>query len=403
MLPVAEAQARVLAPLRPLPSEWVALPEVAGRALAGDLAAKRDQPPVAVSAMDGYAVRAADTAEPGRAFRLVGEAAAGSDLGRAIGPFEAARIFTGGALPQGADAIVIQENARAQGDEVRFAGAVAPGTYVRPAGLDFARGWVGLRAGTLLDPRAVGLAAALGHLWITVRRRPRVGLLATGDELRLPGETPEGSQITSSNSLLLAALVSGWGGLPVDLGVCPDEGEELARRFRAAAGLDLLVTTGGASVGDHDLVRGVLARVGAELDFWKIAMRPGKPLLFGSLGPLPVLGFPGNPVSTAVCALVFLRPALQRLLGLPEGLRAQEARLAHPLPANDERQDYLRGTWVEAEGERRVRTAPRQDSSMLATFAAADLLAVRPPRDPARAAGDTVEVIDLPAALATLR
>jgi len=405
VLAVAEAQARVLAPFAPLPAEWVTLREALGRVLAEDLAARRDQPPVAVSAMDGYAVRAADTAENGRTFRVVGEAPAGRDLLRELGAFEAARIFTGGALPPGADAIVIQENAeRSGGDAVRFAAAVEPGTFVRPAGLDFARGWVGLRAGTLLDARGIGLAASMGHFWVPVRRRPRIGLLATGNELRLPGETPEGSQIVGSNSLLLAAMLTGWGAVPVDLGICPDEGAALVGRLRAAAGLDLLVTSGGASVGDHDLVRAALGQEGVALDFWKIAMRPGKPLLFGRLGALPVLGFPGNPVSTAVCALIFLRAALQRLLGLPEGLRHQQARLAHGWPANDQRQDHLRGFWVREGGERRgVRTAERQDSSMQATLAAADVLVVRPPFDPPRAPGHPASTIDLREALDSLR
>ena len=206
----------------------------------------------------------------------------------------------------------------------------------------------------LLDARAIGLAASLGHLWLAVRRRPRVGLLATGNELRWPGETPEGSQIASSNTITLGAMLSGWGAEPVDLGICPDDGAALAARVREARGLDLLATTGGASVGDYDLVQDALGREGMELDFWKIAMRPGKPLLFGRLGPVPILGFPGNPVSTAVCALVFLRAALQRMFGLPVGLRLREVELANPLPANDQRQDYLRANYVEGSRGRRV-------------------------------------------------
>ena len=403
MLAVAEAQARVLAPLSVLPPEWVTLTEALGRVLAADLAARRDQPPVAVSAMDGYAVRAVDTEPPGRPFRLVGEAAAGTDLAHRLGPGEAARIFTGGALPPAADAVVIQENAESDGSTVRFTQAVAPGTFVRPAGLDFRQGWTGLAAGTLLDPRALGLAAAMGHFWVPVRRRPRIGLLATGNELRLPGETPQGSQIISSNSLMLAGMIAGWGAVPVDLGISPDDGRELASRLRAATGLDLLVTSGGASVGDYDLVRATLDLEGVTLDFWKIAMRPGKPLLFGRMGELPVLGFPGNPVSTAVCALIFLRLALQRLIGLPERLRHQEMPLAHDWPANDQRQDYLRGSYVDDAAGRRVRTASRQDSSMLATFAMADALVVRPPFDPPRGPGHPATVIDLRQALESLR
>ena len=403
MISVEEAVARVLAPLRLLPSEWITLREAQGRVLAADLAARRDQPPVAVSAMDGYAVRAVDTAEPGRTFRLIGEVAAGDAPGLHLGPGEAARIFTGGAVPAGADAIVIQENAARNGALVRFSETVAPGRFVRTVGLDFAAGWVGLRAGTLLDPRAIGLAAAMGHLWVPVRRRPRIGILATGNELRLPGELPEGGQITGSNSLLLTAMIAGWGAVPVDLGLCPDELATLIERLEAARGLDLLITTGGASVGEHDLVRAALDREGSSLEFWQVAMRPGKPFISGRLGEVSMLGFPGNPVSTAVSGLIYLRSALQRLLGLPEGLRHDAAPLGQSWLANDRRQDYLRGIWTEAGGERRVLTAARQDSSMQATLAAADLLVVRPPFDPPRQPGHPVSVIDLRAAFDSLR
>jgi molybdopterin molybdotransferase len=403
MLPVAEAQARVVAHLRPLPTEWVALPQARGRILAADLHAKRDQPPVAVSAMDGYAVRAADTDEPGGVFRVVGEAPAGEDGRAAIQAGETVRIFTGGALPPGANAIVIQENAERMADEVRFTTSVATGTFVRQAGLDFRRGWAGLAAGTALDGRALGLAASLGHVWLPVRRQPRIGLLATGNELRWPGETPEGSQIWSSNTVMLAAILAAWGAEPVDLGICPDEGEALAQRVREAAGLDMLVTTGGASVGDYDLVQQVLGREGMTLDFWKIAMRPGKPLLFGHLDQLPVLGFPGNPVSTAVCAIVFLRAALQTLLARPVGLRIGKAELASELGANDQRQDYMRAMYDDDALRRRVRIAGRQDSSMLATLAHADALLVRPPHDPPLRVGDMVSIIDLREALDNLR
>ena len=403
MLQVAEAQERILAGLVPTPVEWVALPQAAGRVLAGDLHAKRDQPPVAVSAMDGYAVRAADTVEPGRRFRLIGEAAAGGQGTAGLAPGETVRIFTGGAVPPGADAIVIQENATAEGDEVLFSAAVSAGTFVRPAGLDFARGWAGLPAGSLLDARGVGLAASLGHLWLPVRRRPRIGLLATGNELRWPGETPEGSQIASSNTVTLAAMLAGWGAEAVDLGICPDEGEALAERTRSAIGLEMLVTTGGASVGDYDLVQRVLSREGMTLDFWKIAMRPGKPLLHGRLGSVPVLGFPGNPVSTAVCALVFLRAALQKMLGLPVGLRLHEVEIANALQPNDLRQDYLRANHVEGSQGRKVTTAARQDSSMLATFARSDVLVVRPPFDAGRQIGEAMPAIDLAIALDNLR
>jgi molybdopterin molybdotransferase len=378
----------------------VALDDGLGRVLAGDLAARREQPPAAVSAMDGYAVRAADTEPAGRPLLVVGEVPAGGSHPRPLGPGEAVRIFTGGPLPDGADAVAIQENASVDGGEVRFAGPVAPGTFVRPAGLDFAQGWVGLRAGTPLDARALGLAAAMGHVWLPVRRRPRVGVLSTGDELCRPGEPLGPGQIVSSNSTTLCAAVRAWGCVPVDLGIAPDRPDALARGLAAAAGLDLLLTSGGASVGDYDIVGQALGggAAGTELGFWKIAMRPGKPLLFGRTGDgVRVLGLPGNPVSASVCALVFARGAIRRMLGLEPELPRMAAVLARGLAANDRREDYVRARHVGRHpgGRRLVEVAERQDSSMFATFAAADALVVRPPHDPPRSEGDEVEVVDL--------
>ena len=403
MLSVAEARELILASVKPTGVEWVALPQAPGRVLASDLRAERDQPPVAVSAMDGYAVRAADTSEPERRFRVVAEAVPGAPPAPALGPGEAVRIFTGGAIPPGADAVVVQEEATPDAEGVRFAAKVAPGTFVRPAGLDFARGWVGLAAGSLLDARALGLATALGAAWLPVRCRPRVGVLATGNELRWPGAPATASQIHSSNSVTLITMLAAWGAEPVNLGLCPDEGDALATRLGSAAGLDLLVTTGGASVGDHDLVQRVLGRAGMRVDFWKIAMRPGKPLIHGHVGDVPLLGFPGNPVSTAVCAILFLRAALQQMLGLPVHLRHRAAVLLNPLEPNDRREDYLRARYAEAGGRSGVRTAGRQDSSMFATFAHADVLLVRPPFDPARAPGESLPSIDIHNALDNLR
>ena len=403
MLAVAEAQRRVYAGAKPTPAEWVALPSAYGRVLSQDLVAARDQPPCAVSAMDGYAVRAADMTDPDAVFRVVGTAPAGHAWAGTIGPREVVRIFTGGTLPPGADAIAIQENANRIGeDRVRFARASSGGEFVRPAGLDFTRGWPGLRVGTALDPRALGLAAIMGHGWLPVRRRPRVGILATGDEIRWPGATPDPGEIISSNSTTLAAMVSAWGGEPVDLGIAADRPEALIEALRHAHGLDLLVTSGGASVGDYDLVQSALGAEGLELDFWRIAMRPGKPLLFGRLGDVQVLGLPGNPVSAGVCAIVFLRGAVRTALGLPTELPLGEARLEHDLPANDEREDYLRTRLTRRYGDLWALPAKRQDSSMFATFVAADGLIVRPPRDDARKAGDRLKIIDLAAALRSL-
>lgn len=396
MLAVAEAQARIWAAFAPGPEEWVGLDRALGRVLAHDLAARHDQPPLAVSAMDGYAVRAAETHDPQRRLAVVGTAQAGAVWPGVLAAGQALRIFTGAPLPAGADAVLIQEDAAAEGDGVRCLAPVEPGRFVRPQGLDFAAGWVGLPAGRALDPRAIGLAAAMGHHWLPVRQRPRVGLLATGDELRWPGETPGPGQITSSNTAALAAMVRAWGGAPVDLGICPDRAEALAAALGGVAGLDLLVTTGGASVGDHDLVRPALDRAGLVLDFWKIAMRPGKPLAFGRLAGTPVLGLPGNPVSAVVCAIVLLRGAVRRRLGLAPELPEETARLAAPLPANDLRQDYLRASLEPGGGGPPLaRAASRQDSSMQATLAHADALIVRPPFAAPLAAGAEVPVIRL--------
>lgn len=401
MLPVAEAQARVLAAFRPTPVEWVTLDRGLDRVLAEDLQAWHDQPPQAVSAMDGYAVRAVEAGPGAAPLRLVGEAPAGRPWTSALGPGEAIAIYTGSVVPPGADAILIKENACREEDRIHIVEPVQAGRHIRAAGQDFAAGWTGLRAGTRLTPLLLGLAGAMGHGWIPVRRRPRVGLLATGDELRRPGEPLGFGQIVSSNSTTVGAMVARWGGVPVDLGISPDRQDALAVALDQARGLDMLVTLGGASVGDYDLVRAALDRKGMQLDFWQIAMRPGKPLAFGRLDDIPVLGLPGNPVSAAVCSILFLRGALRRSLGLDPGLPTTRAALAVGMEPNDRRQDYVRGRHVANDaGDRLVMVASRQDSSMLSVLALGNVLVVRPPLAAAAAPGDLVEVIELDVVLA---
>jgi molybdopterin molybdotransferase len=396
MISVEEARGRILAALQPLGSELVALSAALGRVLAEDVAARLTQPPAAVSAMDGYAVRGADLTRIPARLRVVGQVAAGSAEPGTIGPGEAARIFTGAALPAGADTIVIQEDADREGDWVSVREATATGTYVRRAGLDFAAGELGLARGRLLTARDIGLAAAMNWPWLRVTRRPRVAILATGDEVVMPGEPIAPGQIVSSNGLALAAFVTACGGEPLPLGVVGDDRAAIAAMASAARGADLLVTTGGASVGEHDLVRAALGDQGFDLDFWKIAMRPGKPLLFGRLAGTPVLGLPGNPVSALVCAAIFLRPALERLLGLPGAAAAQtRARLGASLPANDRRQDYLRARLSHEDGATIATPFPVQDSSMVSRLAWADCLIVRPPLDPPLPAGAMVEILGL--------
>jgi molybdopterin molybdotransferase len=401
LLPVAEALARVLASAgEPMAEEHVALEAALGRALARDLIAGRTQPPFANSAMDGYALRAEDAARAPAALRVVGESAAGRAFAGAVRAGEAVRIFTGAPIPSGADAVVIQEDARREGDTALVAAPPRAGDNVRVAGLDFAVGETLLRAGRRLTARDVALAAAAHHPRVWVRRRPRVAILATGDELVAPGEPIGPSQIVASNNFLVAGLVEALGGEAIDLGIARDDFGALAERIGAAraARVDVLVTLGGASVGDYDLVQKSLTDAGMALDFWKIAMRPGKPLMHGRIGEMRVLGLPGNPTSSAVCALLFLRPLLLALLGDPAaGADAREpARLASALPANGVREDYLRATLSAAEdGTRLAAPLPDQDSSLVKLLARAQALIVRPPGAVAAAAGEPCRVIRL--------
>jgi len=396
MISVDEALARITRDLSPVPAETVALSEAAGRVLAEDVAARRTQPPVAVSAMDGYAVRAEDVAEVPATLTVIGEAPAGTAFEGAVGAGEAVRIFTGGPLPEGADTVVIQENVERTGDErIVVREPASSGTYVRPAGLDFETGAVGLRAPRRLTPYDIGLAAAMNVPWLKVRRRPRIALLANGDELAYPGEPLGPNQIVCSNSIALAALITRAGATPIDLGIAPDEARALTAMAAGARGADMLVTMGGASVGDYDLVRSALGEAGLELDFWKIAMRPGKPLIFGRIGGTPLLGVPGNPVSAMVCGLIFLLPAIARLLGLEGGgLVETTARLGRDLGENDRRQDYLRARLERnADGTLSATPFTLQDSSVISGLSHADGLIVRPPHAPAARAGDEVTVL----------
>ena len=397
MISVREARDRMLRAFRPTPAEQVALPAALGRVLAEDVVARRTQPPVAMSAMDCYAVRAADVATVPARLACVGEAPAGGAYAGTVGPGQAVRIFTGGPVPAGADAIVIQEDADADGTTVTVRESAPKGHYVRPAGLDFRAGAVGLKAGRRLGAREIGLAAAMNVPWLQVRRRPRIALLATGDEIVMPGDPVGPNQIVSSNIPALAAYVAEHGGVPVDLGIARDTIESLQERAAGAAGADLLVTAGGASVGDHDLVQDALADRGLAIDFWKIAMRPGKPLMFGRFGEVPLLGLPGNPVSSLVCALLFLGPVIDTMLGLaPAGVPAMTARLGTDLAANDRREDYLRARLGrDGDGELIATPFAKQDSSMISLLVESGCLVVRAPHAPAAKAGDLVEIIPL--------
>jgi molybdopterin molybdotransferase len=398
LTPVPQAQARLLAEVEALAAETVALEDADGRVLAEDLVARRTQPPFDASAMDGYAVRAGDLGAGAR-LSVIGTSAAGHGFAGTVGPRQAVRIFTGAPVPDGADTILIQENASRDGDVLVAAGPEPKGRFVRPAGLDFRAGDVVLSAGRRLGMREIGLAAATNNATVPVRRRPVVAILATGDELVAPGSPVGPDQIVASNGLALAALVRSAGGRAVDLGIAPDDLAVLRARIRAGieAGADVVCLLGGASVGDHDLTRPALEAEGLALDFWKIAMRPGKPLMFGRIGGLRAIGLPGNPVSSLVCGLLFVAPLVRCLAGESEVLPAQEpARLGHALPANDQRQDYLRASLSRDDsGELVASPFPVQDSSMMSVIARADALVIRPPHAPAAAAGDTVSIIRL--------
>lgn len=400
MISVEEAKARVLAGVSPLPAETVPLPAALGRALAADVAARLTHPPADTSAMDGYAARSGDLAALPVTLKIVGHVPAGQSHQGTIAAGEAVRLFTGSPLPDGADIVVLQENCEAGTATVTVREAGPKGQHIRRAGQDFRQGDVGLKAGRRLRPRDIALAAAMNVPWLGVRRRPRVALLATGDEIAMPGDMLGPNQIVSCNGIALAALVAQWGGAATDLGIARDTPESLAEKLQAASGHDLLVTTGGASVGDYDLVAAALQRHGLALDFWKIAMRPGKPLMFGrfgeSFGSMPVLGLPGNPVSALVCAQLFLKPLLAALLGLSTEDGLVTARLDGSLGANDRRQDHLRATLSrDDKGGLVAKPFPVQDSAMISRFAWADGLVVRSPHAPAAGPGDTVQVIPL--------
>lgn len=396
LLPVEDARDRILKGVKPLQPEAVALDKALGRVLAKPLKAMRDQPPFDGSAMDGYAVISADLAGTPVTLKLAGTSAAGHGFKGKVTKGQCVRIFTGAPMPKGADAVLIQENAEAEGRMVKALQPVKPQQNVRAAGLDFRRGDGLLPAGLRLNARDIGLAAAANAAELSVRRRPLVALIATGDELVLPGGKPGADQIVSSNSHAIAAMAQHLGAEVVNFGIVADNLKATERAISRAARADILVTTGGASVGDHDYVQEALRNSGVKIDFWKIAMRPGKPFMYGRRKGQHVLGLPGNPVSALVCARLFLKPLIDAMLGLPVADDLVEARLGAAMKANDTRQDYVRATLSEEPGGGRIATPfDRQDSSMQRTFREAKALIVRPPHAPAASQGDVVKILRL--------
>ncbi len=398
LLSVAQALEQVLAHASPLPPVEAPLTEAAGRVLAFDLKTLRTQPPADVSAMDGYAVRGADVATAPVRLKVIGEVRAGQPYAAKVGAGQAARIFTGGFVPDGADTVVIQEVTTRDGDQVEVQKPTSKGRNVRPKGLDFRSGEVLLEQGHRLTARDLTLAAGMNHPLVPVYRRPRMALFATGDELVPPGREPGPGQIVYSNGFSLAALAREEGAEVTDLGVVHDTLQATITAIRDARELpaDILVTTGGASVGEYDLVQQGFAKEGMDLSFWKVAMRPGRPLMHGRLGAMHVLGLPGNPVSSYVCAFLFLVPLIRRMSGRTDlALPTESAVLGIDIAENDERADYLRATLKAGAGGLVATPFPVQDSSMMAPLAKADCLLIREPHAPAAKAGSPCTLVRL--------
>jgi molybdopterin molybdotransferase len=398
LMPVAEALQRVLADARALPAETVDLHDALGRVLTVDIKALRTQPPDAVSAMDGYAVRANDVAQAPVKLALSGEVAAGHPFEGEIKAGQAARIFTGGVMPAGSDTVVIQEATARDGDTVTILKPTGKGRNVRAQGIDFTQGQTLLAKGSRLTGRDLMLAAAMNHPTLSVHRRPKVAVLGTGDELVAPGSTPGPGEIVYSNGFAIVALAESEGAEIHDLGIAHDRIEDIAAMVRRArdSGADILVTSGGASVGEHDLVQRALAAEGLDLSFWRVALRPGRPMMHGRLGGMQVLGVPGNPVSSYVCAFLFLVPLIRRLAGRADVEPMPEpALLGRNLPANDERADYLRATLSAGPNGLVATPLPAQDSSLMAALAGADCLVIRAPHAPAAPAGSPCVILKL--------
>jgi molybdopterin molybdotransferase len=396
-LSVSEARRRILEDVAPTEPENVAIEAAAGRTLAAPLSARLTQPPFDASAMDGYAVRAADTQILPATLTVIGEAAAGHPFGGSVNTGQAVRIFTGAPMPAGTDAIVIQENTARDGAKVIVREGIADPGHIRHRGIDFKQGDTLLPAGRRIGPREIALAASMGHGTLQVSRRPRIAMLSTGDELVPPGRTPGPGQIVASNHLGVGALLEVAGAEVQQLGIARDTREDLAAHIAQAADSDVLVTIGGASVGDHDLVGPVLEARGMALSFWKIAMRPGKPLMFGKLGAARVVGLPGNPVSSLVCGRIFLVPLVRALLG--QSAASEDTVQAHvtvALAPNGPREHYMRATSRPGpDGMPLVTPVRSQDSSLLSALSEADCLLLRPVEAPAVPSGGLVPILRL--------
>ncbi|MFT8585037.1 gephyrin-like molybdotransferase Glp [Acetobacter papayae] len=399
MLDVATARARILSGIVACGQETVPLGSALGRVLGLDVHARRANPPVSVSAMDGYAARAQDATE-GAVLHVIAEAPAGHPTAHVIQPGECVRLFTGSQIPAGADTVIIQENTQREGDRITLTHASAAGRFIRMQGQDFAQGTCLLQAGTRLGPKEIGLAAASGHAWLTVTRKPRVSVLSTGDEIALPGDPVREDGIFNSALFMVTACLQQAGAEVLMLPSARDTTRSLTEAFAQARQSDMLVTIGGASVGAYDLVRQSLTDIGLTLDFWKIAMRPGKPLLSGHIGSTPIIGLPGNPVAALVCSTVFVAPAIQRMMGMAvaDTLPTEPAILGVDVGPNDQRQDFLRATLSNAPAPDSlpvVTPFASQDSAQLHILAQSQALIIRAPHAPAAAAGSPCQIVRL--------
>jgi molybdopterin molybdotransferase len=396
LLPVETALERILNGVKPLPTENVSLRDAYGRVTSKPVIAKRDQPPFDASAMDGYAVRSSDIEHAPVELRLIGTSAAGHCFKGKLSKGEAVRILTGAPLPSGADTVVIQENTQNLVDTIRILQSASRGRNVRLQGLDFSRHYELVPTSTKLNARDIGLIAAGGNASVILRRKPQVSLFTTGDELVLPGVKPRSDQIVSSNSFALDLMLQATGAQVRNFGIVKDTLKETEKAIRSGLGSDLLITTGGASVGDHDFVQKALQNCGVKIDFWKIALRPGKPLMFGTKGRTRIIGLPGNPVSALVCARIFVKPLINAMLGLPTAEQLEHATLEAPMPENDNRKDYVRATLsMDTAGSLRVKPSGMQDSSMQRTLRDADCLIIREPHAKAASVGESVLVMKL--------
>ena len=397
MLAVDEALKSVLLGIKQLGYEEISIAQSLGRVLARDLISRLTQPPSAVSAMDGYAVSVNDLATIPVTLKQIGESAAGKSFNGKILAGQTVRIFTGASIPEGANTIIMQEDTEKSAGGIIIKEAAPEGKYIRPAGMDFKKGQKLLKAGTRLNARNIALAAAMNISWVKVTRKPRIAILSTGNELVLPGEFVGQDKIISSNSLGLAAMVSANGGIPINLGIAKDDPRSLKNAVSQLSGVDMLITIGGASVGDYDLIKSVLSKEGLNITFSRVAMRPGKPLIFGNIFGTPMLGLPGNPVSASVTATLFLLPAISKMLGAEDSSHNTEtAALGRDVKKNDSRQDYLRAKLaINKAGEKIVTPFARQDSSMLKNYAKADCLIIRKPFAVPLTKGEIVSIIPL--------